>query len=162
MRLSAKLGFKSGLVFMFSLLLSAGLLSCTEKADDQTPAKTLESYIQASFDVKGVEDKIKMLNLLTGDTKQRLSVWSDEQFLKAFVETKKKFGSLKILENKKVNDQEVALTYELSFREGEKEKLAQITQRKLCTLVFLDGGWKIKEVRSQRESIEYLQELSLP
>ena len=146
----------------FVLMLMVGLMSCTEKADDQTPAKTLESYIQASFNVQGVQDKKKMEDLLTGDTKQRLSVWSDEQFLKAFVETKKKFGSLKVLENKKVNDQEVALTYELSFREGEKDKLAQITQRKLCTMVFQDGGWKIKEVRSQRESIEYLQELSLP
>jgi len=162
MRLKSNLGFKSALVLIIMTGLSAGLVSCSDKADDKTPQKTLESYIQASFDVKGVEDKVKMENLLTGDTKQRLSVWSDEQFLKAFVETKKKFGSLKILETKKVNDQEVALTYELSFREGEKEKLAQITQRKLCTLVFLDGGWKIKEVRSQRESIEYLSELSLP
>lgn len=153
-----RLNFKSATLVLVFMCLT----SCTEKTDDQTPGKTLESYIQASFNVKGVEDKKKMEDLLTGDTKQRLSVWSDEQFLKAFVETKKKFGSLKILENKKVNEQEVALTYELSFREGEKEKLAQITQRKLCTLVFQDGGWKIKEVRSQRESIEYLQELSLP
>jgi len=147
---------KLGLVL---ILLVAG---CTAKVEDQTPAKTLESYIQASFNVKEVQDKAKMENLLTGDTKQRLSVWSDEQFLKAFVETKKKFGTLKILESKKVSDQETLLTYELSFREGEKDKLAQITQRKLCTMVFLDGGWKIKEVRSQRESIEYLSELSLP
>ena len=145
-----------------TVILILFMVGCTSKVDDQTPAKTLESYIQASFNVKGMEDKIKMENLLTGDTKQRLSVWSDEQFLKAFVETKKKFGSLKILENKKVSDQEVAITYELSFREGEKDKLAQITQRKLCSMVFLDGGWKIKEVRSQRESIEYLSELSLP
>ena len=144
---------------MVALLLLAG---CTSKMGDQTPAKALESYIEASFNVKDIQDKAKMENLLTGDTKQRLSVWSDEQFLKAFVETKKKFGTLKILENKKVNDQEVVLTYELSFREGEKEKLAQITQRKLCTMVLMDGGWKIKEVRSQRESIEYLSELSLP
>ena len=152
-----RINYKTALVLMM-----IGLTSCTEKADDKTPAKTLESYIQASFNVQGVQDKKKMEDLLTGDTKQRLSVWSDEQFLKAFVETKKKFGSLKVLENKKVSEHEVALTYELSYREGEKEKLAQITQRKLCTLVFQDGGWKIKEVRSQRESIEYLSELSLP
>ena len=154
--------FKWVKIFVFCIVLSGLSSACTNKVDDQTPAKTLESYIQASFNVQGIQDKAKMENLLTGDTKQRLSVWSDEQFLKAFVETKKKFGTLKILENKEVNDQEVALTYELSFREGEKDKLAQITQRKLCTMVFLDGGWKIKEVRSQRESIEYLSELSLP
>jgi hypothetical protein len=144
------------------VLMLMAISSCTSKVEDLTPAKTLESYIQASFNVKDIQDKPKMENLLTGDTKQRLNVWSDEQFLKAFVETKKKFGTLKILENKKVNDQEVVLTYELSFREGEKDKLAQITQRKLCTMVLIEGGWKIKEVRSQRESIEYLSELSLP
>jgi hypothetical protein len=150
---------RHNLKVVLALLMLAG---CTSKVDDQTPAKTLESYIQASFNVQGIQDKVKMENLLTGDTKQRLSVWSDEQFLKAFIETKKKFGTLKILENKKVNEQEVVITYELSFREGEKEKQAQITQRKLCTLVLIEGGWKIKEVRSQRESIEYLSELSLP
>lgn len=154
--------FKIAVAIIIGVMLSSAQMGCTSKVGDQTPAKTLESYIEASFNVKDIQDKTKMENLLTGDTKQRLSVWSDDQFMKAFVETKKKFGSLKILENKKVNDQEVVLTYELSFREGEKEKLAQITQRKLCTLVFMDGGWKIKEVRSQRESIEYLSELSLP
>lgn len=153
------------LALILLTLFSSGVTlwtGCTSRLEDQTPVKTLESYINLSFNVKEVQDKAKMVELLTGDTKQRLSVWSDEQFLKAFVETKKKFGTLRVLENKKVTDQEVALTYELSFREGEKDKLAQITQRKLCTLVYLDGGWKIKEVRSQRESIEYLSELSLP
>jgi len=149
-------------VFWSLAVFMSMFTACTSKLDDQTPVKTLETYVQASFNVKGVDDKAMMESLLTGDTKQRLVVWSEEQFLKAFVETKKKFGSLKILENKKVSDQEVALTYELSYREGEKEKEAKITQRKLCTLVKVEGGWKIKEVRSQRESIEYLSELSLP
>ena len=144
------------------LFIWIGFAACTSKTGDQTPVKTLESYVQASFNVNGIEDKARMEDMLIGDTKQRLQVWSDEQFLKAFVETKKKFGTLKILENRKVNDQEVALTYELSFREGEKEKEAKITQRKLCMMVLVDGAWKIREVRSQRESIEYLSELSLP
>jgi hypothetical protein len=69
---------------------------------------------------------------------------------------------LKVLENRKVTDQEVALTYELSFEEGPKDNAAQITQRKLCSVVKVDGLWKIKEVRSIRESIEYLKEFTLP
>jgi hypothetical protein len=88
--------------------------------------------------------------------------WSDDQFTKAFLDSTKKFQSLKILESKKVSDDEVALTYELSYREGPKDKEAEITQRKMGTVVNEDGGWKIKEVRSIRESIEYLKELSLP
>ena len=150
------------LILMVVILFSTYLMACTSAVNDKSPVKTLESYVEMSFNVKEPGDKAKMELLLTGDTKERLSAWSDEQFLKAFVETKKKFGSLRILEEKKITDQEMALTYELSFTEGEKEKEARITQKKLCTVVKIDGGWKIKEVRSQRESIEYLSELSLP
>lgn len=142
--------------------MSLGLASCTESIKDSTPAKVLENYIQISFNATSIQDKKKMETLLTGDTQNRLVSWSDEQFLKAFVEVKKKFQGLKILETKKVSDQEVALTYELSYQEGPKGKEAQVTQRKLCSIVQIEGGWRIKEVRSVRESIEYLQELSLP
>jgi hypothetical protein len=136
--------------------------ACTTKVIDNTPTKVLESYIQISFNAKNLDDKKKMEDLLTGDTRTRLVSWSDEQFTKAFIEAEKKFQGLKVLENKKVNDDEVALTYELSYQEGPKDKLANITQRKMCTVVQQDSAWKIKEVRSIRESIEYLKELSLP
>ena len=138
------------------------LFSCTQNAVDSTPAKVLENYIQISFNATGVADKKRMEDLLTGDTKTRLASWSDEQFTKAFLGSTKKFLGLKVLETKKVSDAEVALTYELSYREGPKDKESEITERKMGTVVKEDGGWKIKEVRSIRESIEYLKELSLP
>lgn len=141
------------------LLLASG---CSKSVVDNTPAKVLENYIQISFSARSAEDKKKLQELLTGDTLARLAAWSDEQFEKAFVETKKKFEGLKVLDHKKVNDSEVVLTYELAYKEGPADKTAQITQRKLCTVVLEDGAWKIKEVRSIRESIEYLKELSLP
>ena len=144
---------------VMALVLTA---ACTTKVIDNTPTKVLESYIQISFNAKNLDDKKKMEDLLTGDTRSRLVSWSDEQFTKAFIEAEKKFQGLKVLENKKVNDDEVVLTYELSYQEGPKDKLANITQRKLCTVVQQDAAWKIKEVRSIRESIEYLKELSLP
>jgi hypothetical protein len=145
------------------LALSVVLFACTPDVVDSTPAKVLESYIQISFNVQSVADKKRMEDLLTGDTKNRLVSWSDDQFMKAFQTAQKKFDTLKTLETKKVNDHEVALTYELSYTEGPADKTAQITQRKLATIVQEDGGgWKIKEVRSIRESIEYLKELSLP
>ena len=147
----------------FATLLGLCLLSaCTPDVVDTTPAKVLDSYIQISFHATGIQDKKRMEELLTGDTKNRLVSWSDEQFTKAFMESKKKFTTLKMLETKKVSETEVALTYELSYQEGPDDKTAQITQRKLATIVQEDGGWKIKEVRSIRESIEYLKELSLP
>jgi ketosteroid isomerase-like protein len=145
------------------LVFSFALFACTPDVVDSSPAKVLESYIQISFNIQTVADKKRMEDLLTGDTKNRLVSWSDEQFMKAFMDAKKKFLGLKTLESKKVNDHEVALTYELSYTEGPDDKTAQITQRKLATVEQEDGGgWKIKEVRSIRESIEYLKELSLP
>ena len=149
-----QLALALGLCFLFA--------SCTQDLADGTPAKVLESYIHISFNVKNVTDKKKMEDLLTGDTKNRLVSWSDEQFMRAFMEAQKKFQKLKILESKKVADNEVALTYELSYKEGPEDKTAQITQRKLATVVQEESGWRIKEVRSIRESIEYLKELSLP
>lgn len=142
------------------VLLAAS--SCTPDAVDSTPAKVLDNYIQTSFHAKSLEDKKHMEELLTGDTKTRLVSWSDEQFTKAFIETQKKFQSLKVLETKKVSDREVALTYELSYRDGPDDKTAEVTQRKMSTIVQEEGNWKIKEVRSIRESIEYLKEFSLP
>ena len=103
-----------------------------------------------------------MESLLTGDTRSRLEAWNDEQFQRAFVEQKKTFKELKILENRKVSPQEVILVYELSYQQGPQDKGVRITQRKLGTLVREQSDWKIKEVRSIRESIEYLEELSLP
>ncbi len=148
----------------FGLLITLlGLFACTPEVMDGTPTKVLENYIKISFSATSVQDKKRMEELLTGDTKNRLVSWSDEQFSKAFLEAKKKFQGLKMLETKKVNDHEVALTYELSYQEGPADKTAQITQRKLATIVQAEeGAWKIKEVRSIRESIEYLKEFSLP
>lgn len=144
------------------LMMGAQFLGCSNQEKDATPIKVLENYVETSFNAKGLETKKEMESLLTGDTKKRLESWSDEQFLRAFVETKRKYESLKILENKKVSDQETALTYELNFQEGEGDKKAKISQRKLCIIVLEESTWKIKEVRSIRESIEYLKELSLP
>jgi hypothetical protein len=147
---------------MIPALLFVAVSACTSGVEDSSPGKTLESYVQISFSAKSIEDKARMETLLTGDTKSRLSSWSAEQFTKSFVEANRKFKTLKILETRKLNDHEVILTYELSFQEGPKDKMIEITQKKLCTLVKEADSWKIKEVRSVRESIEYLNELSFP
>jgi hypothetical protein len=151
---------KIGGTLLATLLMM--LSACTDFSSEVTPAKVLENYIQISFNATSLEDKKKMEEMLTGDTRTRLVSWSDEQFSKAFLGANKKFQGLKILENNKVSDQEVAITYELSFEEGAQDKITRTTQRKLCAIVKEGGTWKIKEVRSIRESIDYLKELSLP
>ena len=138
------------------------IFACTPNIKDSSPARVLENYIQISFQSTSLQDKKRMEELLTGDTKLRLQAWSDEQFTKSFLGLKRKFLGLKILESKKVSDHEVALTYELTYEEGPLGKSAQITQRKLSNIVFEANVWKIKEVRSIRESIEFLEELGLP
>jgi hypothetical protein len=143
------------------LLLLAGT-ACTRDSEESTPVKTLEQYVRTSFQATGIQDKRVMESLLTGDTRSRLEAWNDEQFQRAFVDQKKTFKELKILENRKVSPQEVILVYELSYHQGPQDKGVKITQRKLGTLVREQADWKIKEVRSIRESIEYLEELSLP
>jgi hypothetical protein len=148
--------------FLMALLLSIQVAACLSPVDDQTPKKTLDSYIDLSFKVEGIEDRKKLESLLTGDTLQRLSSWSDEQFLKAFEKNKRKKESLTILETSKANDSEYALTYEIVFTENNNGKDARITQRKMALISKSDEGWKIREVQSKRESVEYLSELSLP
>jgi hypothetical protein len=149
--------------FRKTLVVSVLLISaCTSKKSDlATPSKVLESYIEQSFNVRTLEDRQQLLKFLTGDTKNRLAAWSDEQFLKAFVESTRKFKRLKILESKKLNEQ-VLITYELSFDETAKNGPTRVVQKKLCVVVEDAGEWKIQEVRSVRESIEYVDGLSLP
>jgi hypothetical protein len=146
----------------FLWILLFAFSSCTPHSEESTPVRTLEKYVKTSFQATGVQDKRLMESLLTGDTRSRLEAWNDEQFQKSFVDQKKTFKELKILENRKVSPQEVILVYELSYHQGPQDKGVAITQRKLGTLVLEQADWKIKEVRSIRESIEYLEELSLP
>jgi len=136
--------------------------ACTRDSEESTPVRTLERYVRTSFQATGIQDKRVMESLLTGDTRSRLEAWNDEQFQRSFVEQKKTFKELKILENRKVSPEEVILVYELSYQQGPQDKGVRITQRKLGTLIREQSDWKIKEVRSIRESIEYLEELSLP
>ncbi len=148
---------------MGAVLLCGAFAACTATAPgDSTPTRVLETYIKVSFGARELDDKKRMEELLTGDTRNRLTAWSDEQFTKAFIDSKKRFLGLKVIESKKVSEDEVALTYELSFQEGVPQKAANITQKKLCAVVREGEAWKIKEVRSIRESIEYLNEFSLP
>ena len=144
----------------FAALLN--LNACLSPTVESTPGKVLEKYIQISFHATGVEDKKKLEELLTGETRDRLRSWSEESFAREFLQSGKKFQGLRILDTKRIQETEMALTYELSFEEGPKDRPALITQKKLCTVVREEGGWRIKEVRSLRESIEFEKELSLP
>lgn len=147
----------------FSLLLFIGIAACSTRNEtfDQ-PKQVLTEYIQRSFNVTQSTDKAKLLELLTGDAKNRLSMWSDEQFIESWVNSKRKFSKLKIHDQKNLSAQRVLITYELEFEDMSKGRHMKFTQLKSAILTQAENNWKINEVRSVKELIEYKDELSLP
>jgi len=140
--------------------------ACTSsQPKTEDPVRVLTEYINKSFSAHAVSDKEAMAKFLTGDVKNRLMAWSNEQFDQAFIQSKRKFIKLLIRENKKVSENEVSITYELSFFDPGKGAEAKVTNRKLAVLVresATGSPWLIREVKSIKELIEYQNEIALP
>jgi hypothetical protein len=150
--------FKGASFFLFIFLLFA----CAPRSDTDSPKFSLEDYVQQSFAVKGIEDREKLLSKMAGDSRIRLAAWSDEQFLRAFVDGSRKFKRLRLLETKQLAEREVLITFELSFEEIRSGAPTRVTQKTLGTMVLEGAQWKVRELKSIRESIEYLKGLSFP
>lgn len=164
MRISILMRKTNGLACLAIAILAWSCTPTTSKNDD--PVRVLTDYINKSFSAHSREDKQVMGSYLTGDVKNRLMAWSDEQFDQAFIQSKRKFLKLLIRENKKVSDNEVSITYELSYFDPGKGTDAKVTNRKLAVLVRepagASGAWLIREVKSIKELIEYQNEIALP
>jgi hypothetical protein len=124
--------------------------------------KQLADYISKSFAVRSPEDRSQLLAYLTGESKNRLSAWSDEQFRQAFVDSKRQFLKLLVREMKPVSPKEMSITYELMYNDQGRGHNAKVTNKKLCTMVLQDGKWLISDVRNIKELVEYQNEMSLP
>jgi len=151
----------------FRLVLAIGmafsLIQCKNaKNFGEGPKATLHEYISKSFNLTRVEDRQDLEQLLTGKAKIRLTSWSDEQFRNAFLNQKRKFKSLQIREEKEISTNEVNITYELTYIDGEKGADTRVTNRKLAYLTRDGGHWLISEVRNIKELIEYQNEMALP
>lgn len=141
------------------------LVACTSKkmgGDD--PKNRLKDYISKSFSIKTTMDRDELVNFLTGNAKQRLASWSDEQFRQAFIESKKKFLHLAFREIKNLSPTSMHITYELTYLDQSKGNGAgaKITNKKLCEMAFEKGLWVISEVHNIKELVEYTNELTLP
>jgi hypothetical protein len=137
--------------------------SCTRDRDiSQDPKRRLTEYISKSFAVSGVGDKKMLESYLTGDARARLAAWSDEQFEAAFIRAKRQFVKLVVRETKKVANEEVNITYELTYLDQGKGLDVRVTNKKLCTMVLEQGKWLIREVRNVKELIEYRNEMTIP
>jgi hypothetical protein len=157
---------RSGLAAALALIALVGS-GCQNRggggADD--PRGRLSEYVTESFAVKGPEGRAKLLTQLTGDAKTRLAAWSDEQFMEAFVDAKRIFRKLTILEIKEIEaGAKTNVTYELAYLTKSADgHETRFTQRKMSTMVREGGGpWLIAEVRSLKELVEYQNEMSLP
>ncbi len=147
-------------VCLIALLALAGCMN--NSSSDRDPKQRLKDYISVSFSVSNDETRKTLLGFLTGDAKNRLAAWSDEQFHKAFVETKRQFVKLVFRDVKNVSPEEVHIVYELTYLDQGKGVDAKVTNKKLCQLVKESGNWFIKDVHSMKELVEYQNELSLP
>ncbi len=146
---------------LFAVLALAA--SCTgTKPNPRDPKRQLSDYISQSFAVRSEDDRATMLGYLTGEAKQRLAAWSGEQFREAFIETKRQFVRLVIQESRANSDEEMNITYELTYLDQAKGHDAKVTQRKMARMVDEQGKWLVAEVRNLRELVEYKNELSLP
>jgi len=144
-------------------LLTLGLTACTTgKNSLNGPQKALTEYISMSFSVKGIDDRTKLLQFLTGEARTRLEAWSPEQFLEAFIDTKRSFIRLVVVETKPASPTETTITYELTYLDQGKGHNAKVTNKKLCTLILEQDRWVIRDVRNIKELVEYQNEMALP
>jgi hypothetical protein len=149
-------------------ILAAASGACTKKSEGpEDPKRRLHEYISQSFAIRGPQDRAQLSSYLTGDAKERLDRWSDEQFREAFVDAKRQFIKLSFKEIKPVSADEVGITYELtyqtSYTDGQgKPHDAKITNRKLAQLAQKNKQWYIADVRNIKELVEYKDEMSLP
>jgi hypothetical protein len=145
------------------LALFLAISACDQSAQiSGDPKQQLTHYIDKSFAISGPGDREVLLSYLTGEAKNRLASWSDEQFRQAFIETKRDTPKLLIRETKPINANEVNITYELSYFDQSKGKDAKVTNKKLCHMVNEQGKWLIADVHNIKELVEFKNEMSLP
>jgi hypothetical protein len=147
---------------MASVLLFASTACTMGKPVENDPKQRLKDYISASFNVSDVEGRKTLESFLTGEAKSRLAAWSNEQFIKAFVDSKRQFVKLVFREDKSISPQETHIVYELTYLDAGRGADAKVTNKKLSHLVLDKDKWLIREVRNIKELVEYQNEMSLP
>ena len=153
--------FRANLVL--ALVTALAITSCTKnEAGMDDPRRQLTDYISKSFAVRTLDDRRDLMDHLGGEAKSRLTAWSDEQFREAFIDSKKQFIKLAIQETKRLSQEEVNITYELTYLDQSKGRDAKVTNKKLAQLKREQGRWLIGEVRNIKELVEYRNEMSLP
>ncbi len=140
--------------------------ACTgSKLQNGAPKDVLTEYVSRSFAVKSLADKVKLVELTTGEVKKVLEEMKDESFQQYFVAQKKEFISLKVKDERSLSDNTYSITYELTFKQQSLAfdgQLSQdlITNKKHAVFVKNDGHWIISEVKNLKTDIEHQNEMS--
>lgn len=148
-------------------LVLGGVSSCTTNSERRSEGAqgALQEYVSVSFQAKSLADRDRLLSLLTGEAKTRFAAWSPDQFTQAFINTRREFIKLLILEEKRASENEANITYEVSYVDygrADGNQGAQVTNKKLCHLIKEQGKWLIVEMRNIKELVEYRNEMTFP
>ncbi len=147
------------ITLLLALLISTG---CTKKTNSgKEPQDILAEYVSLTFSIGAVSDKEKLLNLTANEVKESLSKINDLEFKRIFIDSKRTFNSLKLIDKRQISDDKISFTYELAYTDKSQEKEAKVTNKKICNIIKVDGSWKISEVQNIKTFIENTEGLSL-
>lgn len=153
-------------MFRKTILVMVGAIAlfaagCTRSGiDKDSPEKTLSDYIGRSFTLTNFDEKEKLQELTTGEVKDTLDKLDADSFKRHFVDSKRKFVSLKIKDERKLDDDRYSITYELTYTSKSGESDDKVTNKKHAVFARQDGKWLISEVRNIKTYIEHQNELS--
>ncbi|MGE3261454.1 MAG: hypothetical protein AB7K68_06725 [Bacteriovoracia bacterium] len=148
-------------LFVVAVAIMA-LSGCTRKAAlPNTPEGTLEKYVSAAFEVRGIEDRKHLMDLSSGDAYAHLEKMTDEEFKKQFIETKLKFIGLKAKDLREETGGDVSLVYELTYQDGNGTvPPTRHTNKKIAYLGRAENGdWKIKATKNIKTFLERKEDL---
>ncbi len=146
----------------FSVLCLSAVLafSCTRAKLPDSPEGTLQRYVTEAFQVKGLGDKEKLIELSTGEALDYLQAMTEADFKKQFVESNLKLVSVQTKDLRQDNEGGVSLVYELMYKDGKVESPTVHTNKKIAYLVRNEKGeWKIRSTKNVKSFIEKKEDL---
>lgn len=150
-------------LYLAALMAFSMNIGCDKKNSNNEDAQgRLQGYISKSLNIGSISEKADLLGYLTGDAKDRLQAWSDEQFKQAFIDTKRTFVKLVFQDVRSPAPDRTSITYELIYIDRSRGKDTRVTYKKLAQMVNEGGKWQISDVKNIRELIEYRDEMALP
>lgn len=148
-------------VLAFTFSLGFFLFGCTSsKQALDGPQQTLAQYVQKSFSLRSFSDRDELINLTTDEVKEVLEGMDEASFKEYFVASQRSFVSLKIKDERKLNEDKISVTYELTYKTDKNGVKDTITNKKHAIFLRKDGHWLISKVTNLKTFIEHHNEIS--